>query len=171
MKNLSNINLFLVIALVLTSFGSYSMNEPTIPAPEKDNILVVKGEILNNVETTISVFYLDKEDGNWVLYETSKTKKKYSLMLNSKTHYQVWYQGENGYTKQLFIEGGESGIWQMNLIINYDALEDLYAYAYQFNPSESFYTSYYKIEGIDLEEAIHVKYHMEELEEKLVCND
>ena len=150
MKKLFNINSILVMCLcMITSLASAGI-DPASPAPEKDNILSIKGVILNDVKATITTFYWDDIDCAWFKYEKLITKNSYSVMLNPVTDYQIWYQDEAGHIKVVYIAKGESGVWMTKVNINFEAETDLYAYMYQVKPVESFHNEYYALEGIGL---------------------
>jgi len=162
MKKLFTINSILIMSLLMiTSAVSAGNTEPTSPAPNKDNILIVKGNILNDVKATITSFYYDDIDCAWHKYETVTSKNKYSMLLNPLTDYQIWYQDEAGHTKIMYIEKGESGIWQCQVHLDFEAKTELFAYMYQFAVTENFYDKYYAVEGIDLRQSEEIVANME----------
>jgi len=163
MKALFKLNSIIVMLLCMATSAVFAGNtDPTSPAPSKDNILVLKGTIMNDVHAVITTFYYDNVDCAWHKHEVLNVKNKYSMLLNPTADYQIWYQDGAGHTKIIYIKSGEGGIWQSNIHIDFEAETELFACMYQFSPSESFYADYYALEGIDLERSIEVVAEIEE---------
>lgn len=101
-------------------------------AQESTNYLKVKGEVLNDYKTDITVYSLNKVTDEWNKISIKKDKSKYNFRLSTNEDYKIVFMGNSGDTKTITIKKGEPGIYLEYLDIDFTN-EDRYACMYQKN--------------------------------------
>ena len=158
MKKLFKINSILVLVFAMTTLSSLAGGENPVvmPAPQEGNQLLIEGKILGDYKADITVFYFDVESCTWIKYEKHTNVKKYNLMLNPETSYQLWYKTSNGLMKVLYVNGGMPGVWEAEINIDFERSEQLFANLFQYQNPEEFLGNYYKVEPLDVVESEQV---------------
>ena len=95
-----------------------------------DNYLKMKGKILDGHTADITVFQLTDSE-NWIPIRTMKSRKNYTLKLNPESNYYVIFDSGEGLNKVLYVDAGSTGMWIMQLDINFDQRHIKYARMYQ----------------------------------------
>lgn len=125
MKNLKNFAcltfMFAITACILCGFA-YGETAP-------DNYLKMKGKVLDGYTADITVF--QEIDGDWISVRTMKSRKNYTLKLNPESNYYVLFDSGDGLHKVLYVDAGTTGMWIMQLDINFDQKNIKYARVYQ----------------------------------------
>ena len=94
-----------------------------------DNYLKMKGRILDGHTADITVF--QENDGDWESIRTMKSRKNYSLKLNPESNYYILFESGDSLNKVLYVDAGSTGMWIMQLDINFDQKNIKYARMYQ----------------------------------------
>lgn len=118
--------LFLFVLALLPTVAGATTN----PTPE-GNYLILHGDISINDKTTIMVFQYDTASCEWQRTEQQTIRKSYELLLDPMTAYQIWFQSPNGYSRIVYIDPGDPGIWNARLSINFDPESLAFIHMYQ----------------------------------------
>lgn len=121
MKNLKSIMCILAmfaIAVTIVLGCAYGQTAP-------DNYLKMKGKVLDGHTADITVF--QENGGDWTPVRTMKSRKNYSLKLNPESNYYILFESADGLNKVLYVDAGSTGMWIMQLDINFDQRNIKYA--------------------------------------------
>lgn len=129
-----NILMLLSVTAILTVIGIGCASAQTAP----DNYLKMKGKVLDNRTADITVWA--DNDGDWKSVRTMKNRSKYSLKLDpEENYYIVFVDNTDGTKKVLHVDAGTTGMWIMQLDINFDQNSVKYARLYR-DPKQDDYT-------------------------------
>ena len=103
-------------------------------AQVQTNHLKVKGEVLKDYKTDITVYSLNEVTDEWNKISIKKDKSKYNLRLATDKDYRIVFIGKSGDTKTITIRKGDPGIYLEYLDIDFTNKEK-YACMYQKNKS------------------------------------
>jgi outer membrane lipoprotein-sorting protein len=132
MKNLKSIMCIVSVLAVLVSILLGCAYGQTAP----DNYLKMKGNVLNGKTADISVF---QEDGlEWTQVRTMKSRKSYLIKLDPEQNYYVIFESPDGLRKVMYVDGGSTGMWVMQLDIDFSKTSIKYARMYQEKEDYSF---------------------------------
>ena len=125
MKNFKSIMCILsIIAITLVITLGYACGQTA-----SDNYLKIKGKILDGHTADITVY--QENDKGWDLVRTIKSRNVYSLRLDPESNYYILFDNQEGLTKVLYVDAGSTGMWIMELDINFYEKDIKYARLYQ----------------------------------------
>jgi hypothetical protein len=99
-------------------------------------MLIVQGQLLTDQNTHILIYEFNTKTNKWVEIESSVEQKEFMLILDPEESYQVWFSQSNGYTKILYVDPGEAGLWTVNLNLNFADTSKLFSHMYQMCSDE-----------------------------------
>ena len=118
--------LFLFVLALLPTVAGATPN----PTPET-SYFTLYGDLISSEKTTIMVFQYDTTVCNWEMIEEIRTKKNYQLLLDPLQAYQIWFQSPNGYTRIIYVDPGDAGIWQKNFSMGFSEKSLAFIHMYQ----------------------------------------
>jgi hypothetical protein len=126
MKNLKSIMCILSMITLVVGILLGCAYGQTAP----DNYLKMKGKVLDGYTADITV-YQENDNEGWDLVRTMKSRKNYSLKLNPESNYYILFESPDGLNKVLYVDAGSTGMWIMQLDINFYSRNIKYARMYQ----------------------------------------
>lgn len=118
------------ILLILVAMLCFNVSATNNPTPES-NYLTLSGDISITEKTQVSVFIYDTTECRWTMIEQQVVKRNYELLLSPTESYQIWFQSSNGYSRIVYVDPGDPGIWQARLSINFDPKSLAFIHMYQ----------------------------------------
>lgn len=116
-------NLFLFISILFCSVTNAA--EPPVKS-----ILMLQGEVIDT-KATVIVFQYDKINCHWQRIEEEKNVDYYNIVLDPEEAYQIWFSSNNGFTKILYVDPGDKGLWNIKMNIDFSITNQWYAYLKQ----------------------------------------
>lgn len=118
--------LFLFVLALLPTLASAAND----PAPDA-SYLILHGESIHKEKFSVMVFEYDTTSCAWIKTEIQENRKRYELLLNPLKAYQVWFQNDSGYTKIVYIDPGDAGMWTTNMNVHFDQESIAFIHMYQ----------------------------------------
>lgn len=116
-------------------------------AQENTNYLKVKGVVLNDYKTDVTVYIQNEITNEWNEITTKKDKSKYSLRLSTDNNYKIVFMGNSGDIKTIYIKSGDPGMYFEYLDIDFTNKEK-YACMYQTENERYYIQTKIEYEGI-----------------------
>lgn len=126
MKKFISIMMLFAFTAILVGCDCGKASAQTAP----DNYLKMKGKVLDGNTADITVFQLNDNEG-WDKVRTMKSRKNYTLKLNPEENYYVIFESPDGLMKTMHVDAGHTGMWIMQLDIDFDIRNIKYARMYQ----------------------------------------
>lgn len=115
-NNLISYMIMITISLLITVLSIGIVSGQSNP----QNYLKIKGKILKGYFADIDVFCYIHNSEEWHKINSKSNKSNYSIRLDPKSNYQIYFTSNQGQTKVLHVDAGHSGMWIKEIDVDFD---------------------------------------------------